>query len=210
MAADSRAVEWVLMYRKGLTAGRIADLCGVPKQKVTRALGRAKRREPELDLEHLANAPQQATFTPRWTARCEELARFVAENGRMPFAKGHGHTESSLGRWLAKQRAASARGCLNKDQRDALTRVGGWEANPRSQRDARRWQQRLAGLAEFVALERRFPSYRRPTSEAERVLGTWLHTQRQAAVSRQLPAEQLHAMDVQIPGWYTWRTPQPK
>lgn len=79
----------------------------------------------------------------RWAERCEELTRFAEKNGRMPFAKGHSESESSLGRWLAKQRAAAARGDLHRDKCRALAAAGAWEATPRSQRDARRWEERL-------------------------------------------------------------------
>lgn len=204
MAGGSYSSEWVLMYRKGLTAARIADICHVHPQKVTRALGWAKRREHGLEEEHLSNMPQPSSISPRWAERCEELTRFAGQNGRMPYAKGHSDSESSLGRWLAKQRAAAARGGLSQEKRRALAVAGAWEATPRSQNDARRWEERLAGLTAFVALQSRLPSYRRPYSETERLLGTWLHGQRQRAFHNRLSADQLQSLQDKIPGWNTW------
>ncbi|WP_370118883.1 helicase associated domain-containing protein [Arthrobacter sp. MW3 TE3886] len=195
------------MYRKGLTPVRIAALCEVPAQKVTRALRSAKQREPSLEEEHLAYAPKPGPVSPQWAKRCGELARFFAENGRMPFAKRHG-AESGMGRWLAQQRAAAKRDDLPEEKRLALAKAGDWEATPRAQLDANRWQERLEGLADFVASKSRFPRYRRASSEAERALGTWLHKQRQQAINGELATDQLQALNKRVPGWNTWRAPR--
>jgi hypothetical protein len=205
MVSGPSSSEWVLMYRKGLTAARIADICHVHPQVVTRALGWAKRREHALEEEHLSNAPKSSSVSPRWAKRCQELALFAEQNGRMPFAKGHGASESSLGRWLAKQRTGAARGDLHQEKRRALAAAGAWEATPRSQSDARRWEERLGGLAAFWASEGRLPSYRRPSSETERLLGTWLHSQRQQASNKQLTADKRQSLQDHVPGWNTWR-----
>jgi hypothetical protein len=182
MARDTGSPEWVIMYRRGLTPARIGKLCEVPSKKVTSALACAKRREPSLEEEHLANAPRPNPVSPLWAKRCGELARFVAENGRMPFAKGH-EAESGLGRWLARQRAAAARNNLPEEKRLALTTAGNWESTPRAQLDASRWQERLEGLADYFESKSRLPRYRRTSSETERALGTWLHRQRQQALT---------------------------
>lgn len=204
MAGGFDSSEWVLMYRKGLTAARIAAICDVHPQKVTRALGWAKRREPGLAEEHLSNAPTPRMVSRQWAKRCEELACFVSKNGRMPSVRGRSDSESSLGRWLTKQRAAAARSNLSEGKRRALAAVRNWEATPRSQKDAQRWEERLAGLAAFMASESRFPSYRRPRSETERILGTWLHGQRQGASNNRLTADQLESLEDRVPGWNTW------
>ncbi|WP_024365319.1 helicase associated domain-containing protein [Arthrobacter sp. TB 26] len=207
MAREAGSAEWVIMYRKGLTPVRIAALCEVPAQKVTRALRLAKQRQPSLEEEHLANAPKPGPVSAHWAKRCGELARFFAENGRMPFAKGHG-AESGLGRWLAQQRAAAARDDLPEEKRLALATAGDWEATPRAQLDASRWQERLDGLADYFASKSRFPRYRRTSSEAERALGTWLHKQRQKAFNGQLATDQLQTLNERVPGWNTWRAPR--
>lgn len=204
MAGGSDSSEWVLMYRRGLTSAQIAAICDVQPQKVTRALGWAKRREPGLEEEHLSNAPRRSMVSQQWAKRCEELTRFVSKNGRMPSARGRSDSESSLGRWLARQRAAAARSNLPEEKRRALAAARNWEDTPRSQKDAQRWEERLAGLAAFVASESRFPSYRRPRSETERILGTWLHGQRQGASNYRLTADQLESLQDRIPGWNTW------
>jgi hypothetical protein len=194
------------MYRRGLSAARIAVVCNVSTQKVRRALSGAKRSELGLEQEHQSNVPKPSAPSPRWTRRCEELTDFVAKNGRLPFAKGHGDEESSLARWLAHQRSASALNDFPQEKRRALAATGDWESTPRSQKDALRWEERLDGVAAFVAQEGRYPSYRRASSEIERLLGTWLHIQRQAASHSQLAMDRLQAINDRVPGWNTWKS----
>lgn len=207
MAKEIDSVEWVIMFRLGLTPARIADLCEVPIQNVTRALGWAKRREPRLEEEHVINAPKRSEISLRWAGRCLDLKSFVAENGRMPFAKGRDQAEVSLGRWLAKQRALAERDKLAEEERCALNAVGDWEVTPRAHQDNLRWQVRLSELGDFVTAERRLPSHRRAASEKERLLGTWLHGQRQRALNGLLSPDQLRSLQDRTPGWNTWRDP---
>lgn len=54
------------MYRKGLIAARIAAVCDVNPQKVTRALSWAKRREPGVEKEHLSNASEPDAISRQW------------------------------------------------------------------------------------------------------------------------------------------------
>jgi hypothetical protein len=194
------------MYRRGLSANRIAAICDVPAPKVRRALGSAKRSDQGLETEHLSNVPEQTALSRQWTQRCEELTDFIAENGRLPFAKGHEGIESRLARWLAQQRSAASLNNLPVEKRRALAALGDWESTPRAQNDARRWEERLEGLAAFVAKEGRFPSYRRPSSERERLLGTWLHGQRQRAFHHRIRADRLQSLQHRVPGWNTWKS----
>lgn len=192
------------MYRRGLSASRIAAICDVPAPKVRRALGAVHRSDQGLEQEHLSNVSEQTALSGQWTQRCEELTDFIAENGRLPYAKGQGDVESHLARWLAQQRSAASLNNLPVEKRRALAALGDWESTPRAQNDARRWEERLEGLAAFVAQEGRFPSYRRPPSERERLLGTWLHGQRQRAFNHQLAANRLQSLQERVPGWNTW------
>lgn len=194
------------MYRSGLSASQIAVICDAPAPKVRRALGWAKRSDQGLETEHLSNVPEQTALSRKWIQRCEELMDFIAENGRLPFAKGHGGVESRLSRWLAQQRSAASLNNLPVEKRRALAALGDWETTPRALNDARRWEERLEAVVAFVAQEHRFPSYRRPTSERERLLGTWLHGQRQRAFSHQLAADRLESMEDRVPGWNTWKS----
>jgi hypothetical protein len=150
--------------------------------------------------------PEQTPLRGQWVQRLGELTDFIAGNGRLPFVKGHGDVESRLARWLAQQRSAASLNNLPVEKRRALAVLGDWASTPRAQNDARRWEERLEGLAAFVGKEGRFPSYRRPTSERERLLGTWLHGQRQRAFNHRLRADRLQSLHERVPGWNTWKS----
>lgn len=152
------------------------------------------------------NVLKSCAPSPQWRRRYEELTEFVAKNSRLPYAKGHGDEESSLGRWLANQRSASAFSNFPQHKRRALAATGDWESTPRSQKDALRWEERLDGVAAFVVHGGRYPSYRRASSEIERLLGTWLHIQRQAASHSLLAMDRLQSINDRVPGWNTWKS----
>lgn len=205
MPNDTDSSEWIIMYRQGLPVARIAELCGVKIQAVKRAIDRALRLEPELEQEHQARTQTPTSpISAAWRARSEELAQFISSHGRPPFGSGHGPLESSLGRWLAKQRAAALKGELTEEKRRALDQAGDWEKLPRAHLDAQRWNGRLVELEGFVSRHARFPSYR-AASTHERVLGTWLHTQRQSVSRGKISPGQLQALHDRVPGWDTWR-----
>ncbi|MET4143753.1 helicase associated domain-containing protein [Arthrobacter sp. UYCo732] len=206
MGRDIGSPEWVLMYRQGLTAGRISQLCRVNVQQVNRAIARARRNDPGIVQEHLRKAPPAAAVTERWKARCEELTAFMAANGRPPFAAAQAPEETSLGRWLERQRAAAGKGELDEEHRRALDAVGDWRTPPRVQLEARRWRQRLEELARFAMVEGRLPSHRTPRTDTERVLGNWLHGQRRRASRGDITAGHLQALQDAVPGWNTWKT----
>lgn len=206
MGRDVGSPEWVIMYRQGLTAGRIAELCRVNVQQVNRAIARARRSDPGIAQEHLAKVPRPPAASKRWKARCEELTAFMAANGRPPFATGHGPEESSLGRWLERQRGEAVKGELDEDRRRALDAAGDWMTPPRVQLETRRWRQHLQELADFAIREGRLPSHRRAVTETERILANWLHGQRQGASRGELSAGRLQALQDSVPGWNTWRT----
>lgn len=205
MARDTGSPEWVIMYRQGLTPRQIADLCRVRLQQVKRAIVRAVFRDPEAAQEHLRNLPRVPVPSKRWKDRCEALKAFTAAHGRPPFVAGHGPEESSLGRWLEKQRGAAVKGELPEAKRRALDEAGNWMAPPRSHLNILRWDARLEELAKFVAAESRLPSYRYAATDAERVLGNWLHTQRQQLSRGKLSAGQLQSLQETVPEWQTRR-----
>lgn len=200
--------EWVLMYSKGLTQAQIADLCRADQSTVTRAIGWAKRRDPDLQSEHNSFHPEYekpSLPTRQFLERVAELKDFIDAHGRAPFTKGGAPEEWQLGVWLAKQRKAAREGRLLPERRRALDAAGNWQDHGRAQRDERNWQDNLVCLAAFTAATGRFPSYRRPDDDFERRLGTWLHSQRQLEAEGRLPGDRSASLTAQVPGWYTWR-----
>jgi hypothetical protein len=103
-AIETRFPEWELMYRKGLTAGQIAELCGVAPQKVRRHIRAQQATQSGLRVGHESNLPHVAPAPPRasWLAKVAELSALWERDGRYP---------SRLGHWLSVQRRAHRKGC---------------------------------------------------------------------------------------------------
>lgn len=205
--------EWIRLYRAGLGGPAIADACDVPDVlEVLRALTAARRADPALEAEHRSNLLRLAReveesvvtrkfLTPAWTARLEQLRAFVCAHGRMPRQRGGDDEETALGRWLHAQRGKVSKGTLHPRQRVALDAVGSWESDRRDKREQGRLPERLRAVVEFRARHRRLPTYMNRSDPAERALGIWLHTVRQAHREGRLPGPVAEALDRAVPGW---------
>jgi hypothetical protein len=210
---DATVEDWITMYRQGIGAAGITTLCNVPDiLDVLAAISDAKRADPSLEPEHLANLQRQAReverklarareFTPSWQRRLEELTAFHAEHGRMPRQTGGDASETSLGRWLHAQRSKVGKGTLEPRQREALDAIGNWDSASRERRDQTRFPENLKELQTFRRRHRRWPTYMNRGDEHEMRLGTWLFTLRQAVRDGRLPAEFEAALDAAVPGW---------
>lgn len=76
-SVESRDV-WEQMYRLGLTATRIPEVCNVPVKTVNWTIGRRSRLDASLKTDHAKNAdrsagPPASALTPQWLARPEEF-----------------------------------------------------------------------------------------------------------------------------------------
>lgn len=88
-----------------------------------------------------------------------------------------------------------------------MDEAGKWQAPPRAQLDLRRWEVRVEELAAFVEAGSPFPSYRYAESDTKRVLGNWLHGQRQQVSQGKLSAGQLQSLRDTVPGWNARQPP---
>lgn len=212
MTGTAERLEWIRLYRTGITGAGVAQACKVPDVlEVLNALAAAKRDDPALEAEHTANrchavARQesitlQRALSPAWRRRIAELTAFVAEHGRMPRQKGGDDAETSIGRWLHAQRGKVAKGILRPQERAALDAVGPWDSRLREIREEARFPARLQAVIDFKARYRRLPSYRNWVSEDESAMGVWLHTLRQAAAGGRLSLMMKTALDRSLPGW---------
>lgn len=61
----------------------------------------------------------------------------------------------------------------------------------------------MVELQNFKTEHGKWPRFRKADSEAERVLGVWLHAQRQKAQNGQLAENNQRALDTAVPGWNT-------
>lgn len=213
MASPEEMEEWIELYRKGLGGASIAKLCDVPDVlEVLRALAAARKADPRLETDHSTNLLRHARevedasvtrrlLTPAWTARAEQLKAFVKDHHRMPRQRGGDDLETALGRWLHAQRGKVGKGTLHPRQRAILDAIGAWDSERRDQREASRFPERLRAVVEFRARHRRFPTYMNRVDDAERALGVWLHTARQAHREGRLPEQLEEALDRAVPGW---------
>jgi hypothetical protein len=94
---------------------------------------------------------------------------------------------------------------LPEDRRQILAVLPGWDSSQRADLDAERWETRLEQLRAFAAAEGRWPRFRNPADEAERVLGVWLHSQRQAFGDGRLTSAEVTLLDAKVRGWNAWR-----
>lgn len=184
---------FLLIRSRGLCVG--AEARTHPSIKSTRTIPRQAETGLPISLSAL------------WVRRVGELERFVARHGRMPYSRTEHLEEASLGRWLARQRKAAQNGDLALVKTLELNAVGCWQESARRQQDRAHWSRRLEGVCDFLRETSRLPSYRQPESGLERVLGNWLHAQRQRAHQGRMPKAQSEELDVAVPGWNTWTTP---
>lgn len=204
---ESQHSEWDLMYRKGLTVKRIAALCGAVPQTVSRHIRVQRAKYPDMIAEHMANRPGDRPRPPgpSWHANIDAVAAFRRAHGRYPTSSDPDPTNRGLAQWLSLQRRADRAGTLPDDRRTLLAALPGWESNQRAELEAERWSARLEELRAFHAQRGRWPRYRGVADEAERVLGVWLHVQRQNFGAGKLDREDVRSLDAKVPGWNAWR-----
>jgi hypothetical protein len=145
--------EWVLMYRKGLTRARIAELENVSASTVAYHLSVAKAQDEGLQWAHdaAAEGSPAARVTGRTLERMNGLITMVRTEGRYPSSKAGGPEERSLAVWLQRRRRNTTEGRLAPEVRDGLACLPVWQGTPHAAADEERWQQRLSELAEYRA-----------------------------------------------------------
>lgn len=202
----SRHDEWDLMYRKGLTASRIAEACGVVTETVARHIRVRRAMYPDMETEHLSNRPvdRPRPVGPGWQKNIAALAACLEANGRYPTSSDPDPRMRRLAQWLSSVRRQERAGRLTTERREMLSVLPNWSKIQRTEEDAERWHERLGEVEAFMKEEGRWPRYRKYSGEAERVLGVWLHAQRQKASTGVLSAVERRILDVVIPGWNTW------
>jgi hypothetical protein len=140
------------MYRKGLTVGRIASLCGAVRETVGRHLRVQRAKFPDMQAEHEAYRPppKPKPLHPSWLANIEELAALVEAGGRYPTSSDPDPERRRLGYWLSVQRRAHRDGRLSPAKLAALTALPGWNENQRLELARRGWQERHPGHPWFL------------------------------------------------------------
>lgn len=198
--------EWVLMYRRGMSRGKIAEVTGARLRTVGYHLTVARKLDPGLPAEH---AEAAGTLSKRATnaglERMAQLVAWVQESGRYPSAKAKDKTERGLAAWLIRRRKDAREGTLSPAFRDGLSALPDWEDLRRVGRDEARWQERLCALVEYRESGQDWPRHKATVESPERELGVWLHTQRYKANRGELDPAKAAALDSKLPGWRSGR-----
>lgn len=198
--------EWVLMYRRGLSRGQIADLVGAVPATVGYHLEVARSQHPELETDHKAAARSKTMrVTAQGLERLQQLVMMVQETGRYPSGSADAATERTLAAWLRRRRRDAEAGTLAPAFREGLAVLPGWEGTPRSVADEDRWQSRLSALAAYRATGQDWPRHKATVTSKEHELGVWLHTQRYKLRRGELNAAKAQALDAALPGWQSGR-----
>lgn len=147
------------MYRKGITVGRIAAVCGAVQQTVSRHIRAQRLMHPDMETEHLANRPsgRHRPAGSKWQAKVDAVAAYLEENGRYPTASDPDRVTRRLAHWLSLQRCAHRDGRLSAERHRLMSALPGWANNQRSEEAGERWRARLEELKAFRDGEGRWP-----------------------------------------------------
>lgn len=194
--------SWDRMYASGMTVREIADFTDRPRSTVHRHLQVQEKFGQDLRAVH--NAARQARGpdwpTTHWQRRYKAAQDFYAVNGKLP-AAGDDEAETVLATWIRTQRTLHHRGDLPAILATLMDMIPNWDDSPRRTALDDHWRERFHELQDFVAENARLPRYRGYSSERERILGVWLHTQHQARAERRLLQWRLESLEAALPDW---------
>ncbi|MBG0738895.1 helicase associated domain-containing protein [Paeniglutamicibacter antarcticus] len=194
----SSHTEWDLMYAAGLSCDRIARLCHAPRSTVFAYFRKRTVLDPMLSRNHEEHSVEPAARA--WHRVSTDLMTFTADTGRWPNPAGE-DGEAFLARWLAEQRRRHRRGELSADRIEKLDDAGPWRYSSRALADEKRWWTRLEEVTDYLREPGSWPQWKTAADEHERVLGVWLHEQRQKSARNILPSAKARALTVHLPGW---------
>jgi hypothetical protein len=193
--------EWLLMYERGLSPERIAELCRTKLRNVQYITSSRDRRDRaffdrRLVLHDQPSLPRQR---PRltWQQSYDNLAWFVDTMGRLPSQLGSTWERQCHG-FLYLQRKLHRTGSLTAEQVQLLDRIEGWFVPGRA---PDHWQQRFDAYLRFMEEKGHQPRSDAPNGTAERVLRIWLWSQRRRVRNGTMPNERIQLLDANIPQW---------
>lgn len=192
------------MFAAGITVLEIAQHCKVKAPTVRWHLHAREKYQPGLRAQHLqalAARPKPLTHGS-WLQRFEQLAKHLSETGQFPLRdESDGR---NLADWLTAQRKHERAGKLSPPQINALNMLGDWRTtNLARDRDAL-WQRRFKELKTYQQMNLGMPRWRNHSSEEERVLGVWLHTQYRKRLAGKLEPDRERMLDSAFPGWKSY------
>lgn len=209
MSEQRRSVpntEWVLMYRKGIPARKIALLADAPGSTVRYHLALAREQDPTLATTHQQFLPRRPKTTTAGRTNLNEILTQFKTTGRLPSSTGTTSRERNLDAWLQRRRQEANNNTLSPAYAAALNTIPGWnELPPKKDRDETRWKDRLAETIAYRAEGNDWPRHNKTNDPHERQLGIWLHSQRINAHASKLDPQKEKTLDTKLPGWRVGR-----
>lgn len=194
--------EWVLMYRKGLSGYRIAELVGRPENTITYHLRIAKASDPTLQSEHDAARPQIQAGKDI----LENLVRYVQDHGEFPTSKASDPGIRKIGYWIERRRFEASNGIPNDEFHPRLDEaLPGWREPQKRLKEDVNWSRKFESLVSYLAAGNDWPRNRTGESEEERAHGRWLGTQRHLRSKGELDPDRHQRLDDTLPGWVEGR-----
>ncbi|WP_240987167.1 helicase associated domain-containing protein [Arthrobacter sp. Soil736] len=197
--------EWVLMYRKGLSRKKIAELTHHDVARVSHHISVAKAADPALHAEHAAAAKGSAAHAVPGLKRLYQVVAMVEATGRYPSRNAEDRAERELAQWLRRRRRDAEAGILNPVIGEGLAALPDWQRKPREAAHQQKWQDRLQELVAYRAAGNPWPRTTLTVTGQERELGIWLRGQRYKYKHGQLHPVRARALDAALPGWITGR-----
>jgi hypothetical protein len=197
--------EWTLMYRKGLSRKKIAELARVKVSAVTSHLTAAKGADPGLKTEHRAATAAATSHVAPGIKRLYQLLAMVEATGRYPSRNAEDKAERELAQWLWRRRRDADAGVLNPVIGAGLSVLPDWRRKPREAKEDQQWQDHLEQLAAHLAAGNPWPRTTPGVAGLEKELGGWLRTQRYKFRHGELSPARSDALDAALPGWLTGR-----
>ena len=197
--------EWTLMYRRGLSRKKIAELARVKVSAVASHLAAAKAADPGLKAEHRAAADDAARNAAPGIKRLYQLLAMVEATGRYPSRSAEDKVERELAQWLRRRRRDADAGILNPVIGAGLSVLPDWRRKPREAREDEQWQDHLQQLAAYRAAGQPWPRTTPGVTGPEKELGGWLRSQRYKFRHGDLSPARSDALDAALPGWVTGR-----
>lgn len=197
--------EWVLMYRKGLSRTKIAELTRKDFAEVKQHISVAKAADPALHAEHAAAAKGTAARAAPGLERLYQVVAMVEATGRYPSRDAEDRAERELAQWLRRRRRDAEAGILNPVIGEGLAVLPDWQRKPGEVAHQQKWENRIQELVDYRAAGHPWPRTTPTVTRQERELGVWLRNQRYKHRRSQLPPEQVQALDTALPGWITGR-----
>jgi hypothetical protein len=197
--------EWTLLYRRGMSRTKIAELARVKVSAVTSHLEAAKAADPGLKTDHRAAAAAATNHAAPGIKRLYQLLAMVEATGRYPSRNAEDKAERELAQWLRRRRRDADAGILNPVIGDGLSVLPDWRRKPRETSEDEKWQDHLEQLAAYRTAGNSWPRSTPGVTGLEKELAGWLRTQRYKFRRGDLPCERSGALDNALPGWLTGR-----